>query len=113
MIENADRLFLVGNGTDDPRRRPLEKQAGLNGETPDPTVRTDLVLLWPAGTTPENTRDLLEPRTVDQHHHIRQGRERNLERLSRFLRGRAVGLTLGGGGARGLAHVGVIKAFRN
>ena len=30
----------------------------------------------------------------------------------RFLTGRAVGLTLGGGFARGLAHLGVIRAMR-
>jgi len=32
-------------------------------------------------------------------------------RLARQLCGRAVGLTLGGGGARGLAHLGVIRAL--
>ena len=32
-------------------------------------------------------------------------------RLARQLCGRAVGLTLGGGGARGLAHLGVIQAL--
>jgi len=32
-------------------------------------------------------------------------------RLARQLTGRAVGLTLGGGGARGLAHLGIIRAL--
>ncbi|KAH7693267.1 Patatin/Phospholipase A2-related [Aphelenchoides avenae] len=34
-------------------------------------------------------------------------------RLSRILTGNAVGLVLGGGGARGAAHVGVIRAMRD
>jgi predicted acylesterase/phospholipase RssA len=36
---------------------------------------------------------------------------RHFERLARFLTGRAVGLVLGGGGARGAAHIGVIRAL--
>ncbi len=31
--------------------------------------------------------------------------------LARFIAGRAVGLVLAGGGARGFAHIGVIKAL--
>lgn len=34
------------------------------------------------------------------------------ERLARFLMGRTVGLVLGGGGARGFAHVGVLRALQ-
>jgi predicted acylesterase/phospholipase RssA len=33
-------------------------------------------------------------------------------RLARLLTGRGIGLTLSGGGARGLAHIGVVKALR-
>uniref|UniRef100_A0A914WFW7 lysophospholipase n=1 Tax=Plectus sambesii TaxID=2011161 RepID=A0A914WFW7_9BILA len=36
----------------------------------------------------------------------------DFSRLARILTGNAVGLVLGGGGARGAAHVGVIKAMR-
>jgi lysophospholipid hydrolase len=55
--------------------------------------------------------------------YVRQGFKRNqftpkntgargdLARLARRLAGRAVGLVCGGGGARGIAHVGVIQAF--
>jgi NTE family protein/lysophospholipid hydrolase len=34
-----------------------------------------------------------------------------MERLARILAGRANGLALGGGGARGFAHIGVIRAI--
>ncbi|MEM6690434.1 MAG: cyclic nucleotide-binding and patatin-like phospholipase domain-containing protein, partial [Planctomycetota bacterium] len=34
-----------------------------------------------------------------------------IERLHRSLRGRRVGLALGGGGARGIAHIGVLQVF--
>lgn len=32
-------------------------------------------------------------------------------RMARFLTGTAIGLVLGGGGARGIAHIGVIQAM--
>jgi NTE family protein len=44
------------------------------------------------------------------HHHVRGAAD--YERLVRMLTGRAVGLVLSGGGARGFAHLGVVKALR-
>ena len=38
-------------------------------------------------------------------------RHSDFARLARRLTGTSVGLALGGGGARGIAHVGAIKAF--
>jgi predicted acylesterase/phospholipase RssA/CRP-like cAMP-binding protein len=44
-------------------------------------------------------------------HHVRSGVPRDAEQLARWLLDRPVGLVLGGGGARGIAHVGVLKAL--
>ena len=38
-------------------------------------------------------------------------RHSDFSRLARKLTGKSVGLVLGGGGARGLSHCGLIKAF--
>ncbi|HVF34772.1 MAG TPA: patatin-like phospholipase family protein [Candidatus Saccharimonadia bacterium] len=43
-------------------------------------------------------------------HHIRS--ETDVTRLARLVLGKSVGLVLSGGGARGFAHLGVIKALR-
>jgi NTE family protein len=48
----------------------------------------------------------------ESHHHVRQGNLEDIRRLARFISGRAVGLVLAGGGARGFAHIGVIKALK-
>ena len=45
-------------------------------------------------------------------HNVRGGVPRDLRRLARLLSGRALGLVLSGGGARGFAHIGVIRALR-
>ncbi len=52
---------------------------------------------------------LLETPTV---HHLMAGEVADAARLARALTGHAVGLVLSGGSARGLAHVGAIRALR-
>jgi NTE family protein len=38
--------------------------------------------------------------------------DRDIERVARLLTGRSIGLVLSGGGARGFAHIGVVRALR-
>ena len=45
-----------------------------------------------------------------RHHHVRGAED--FERVVRLMTGRAVGLVLSGGGARGFAHLGVVRALR-
>jgi NTE family protein len=47
----------------------------------------------------------------ESHHHIREGVPDDIRRLARFVAGRAVGLVLAGGAARGYGHIGVIKGL--
>lgn len=49
---------------------------------------------------------------VHFHHHVSEGNRLHYQSLARFLSGSAVGVVLGGGGSRGLAHVGAILALR-
>ena len=57
------------------------------------------------------TSSWLEHRDVFMHHHVALQDTADVQRLLRFLSGRAVGFVAGGGGARGSAHLGVYKAF--
>lgn len=45
-----------------------------------------------------------------RHHHLRNSSD--VERVARLLIGRSIGLVLSGGGARGFAHIGVVRALR-
>ena len=72
----------------------------------------ELLLLHPHGrseTLPEHFA--LRSGLFESHHHVRAGKPDDIRRLARFISGRAVGLVLAGGGARGFAHIGVIKAL--
>src|SRR5699024_4584448 len=52
------------------------------------------------------------PRPVLQHHVREAHQKRDLARLARLLATRSTGLALSGGGARGFAAIGVIRALR-
>ena len=48
-----------------------------------------------------------------QHHHVRGTQTQpDIARIARLLSGRSVGLVLSGGGARGFAHIGIVRALR-
>lgn len=107
-ISQADRILLVANSKDDPRINEVEKIIQDRYDK----VRVELVLLHPPQTEqPSNTTDWLAKRKVFSHHHIRQTDNQHTRRLARHLTNNTIGLVLSGGGARGFAHVGVIKAF--
>jgi len=76
------------------------------------SAATELVLVHPQGTTrPTGTRGWLSKRRVTTHHHVRHGSDADMRHLVRRLTGRSIGLVLSGGGARGLAHIGVVRAL--
>ncbi len=65
----------------------------------------------PDADRPRNTRAWLATGRFDRHYHLRGGDAGTTGRAARLLTGRATGLALSGGGARGLAHIGVLQAF--
>jgi predicted acylesterase/phospholipase RssA len=71
-----------------------------------------LLLLHPENApAPSRTRRWFEGRQFDLHVHIRANTPKDIRRFCRILTHKAVGLVLGGGGAKGFAHVGVAKAM--
>ncbi|MDO9072137.1 MAG: cyclic nucleotide-binding domain-containing protein [Rubrivivax sp.] len=65
----------------------------------------------PQSEAPRSTRAWLATGGFDRHFHLRVGDAETLQRAARLLTGRATGLALSGGGARGFAHIGVLKAL--
>lgn len=74
--------------------------------------RSVLVLVHPWATDlPSGTQAWLDRTRVRNHHHVRSGDQGDASRVARTLLGHKVVLVLGGGGARGIAHVGVLRAL--
>lgn len=73
----------------------------------------NLILVHAEGIlTPRNTAQWLALAQFEMHHHVRINFNKDYQHLIRFIRGRAVGVVLSGGGTRGWAHLGAIKAIR-
>ena len=110
-IRQADHVVVVADAGADPRPGEIETD-WLDQQSGHLVPRT-LALVYRDGAVPSNTARWLSPRpAIVRHLHVRVDDRGDFDRVARLLTGRAVGLVLGGGFARGLAHVGVLKAFR-
>lgn len=106
-LRQADSIILVGDAATEASSFPVLAEIGKEnvGER-----RIDLVLLQDRKINSLQTAEWLTQHSTFMHHHIREAKD--VGRLSRILAGRGVGLVLSGGGARGFAHIGVIRALR-
>ncbi|KAK6631772.1 hypothetical protein RUM43_013836 [Polyplax serrata] len=134
-VRQADCILIIGLADKGPALGKMEKDV----ERLAVRTQKELVLLHRENTErPSNTVLWLNARTwVSSHHHIKCSKrmfsrrsqfrinelykkvlmsEPNIHsdfsRLARWLTGTSVGLVLGGGGARGAAHIGMIKAIQ-
>jgi len=108
----ADRVLLVGRGAV-PQHAPWFERALAASHLEGARPAVELALLHPhALRLPTTTREWLGRIQVDRHYHVPWRGNSGFHRLARLLAGRAVTLVLGGGGARGFAHVGVVRALR-
>jgi predicted acylesterase/phospholipase RssA/CRP-like cAMP-binding protein len=110
-MRSVDRIVLVADAQDDPAPRPRERELWellTRGHHPE----VSLVLLHPPDTAlPRGTAAWLDPRDLASHHHVRRGDTAHMARLGRLLAGCGTSLVLGGGGARGFAHLGVLDVL--
>jgi predicted acylesterase/phospholipase RssA/CRP-like cAMP-binding protein len=108
-LRQADEIVLVAHADDDPAVSAAE--AAIR-ESTHGSPRFHLVLLHePHVRQPRGTHAWLRTRSLFAHHHVRVDRSGDFERLARLLTGHATALVLSGGGARGFAHIGVIRAI--
>ncbi len=87
----------------------------LERELFDASLRTNvqLVLYRAEKTMPtRGTAYWLEDRDAALHHHVALNAPEDFARLSRFIKGEALGLVLCGGGSLGTAHLGAIHALQ-
>jgi NTE family protein len=111
-IRQADLVLAVGCADADPTPNLLER---MIAEHPALSrVRRELVLLHPRDAAqPHDTRRWREPRPALRHHHLRLESAPDFARLARWLGGTSLGVVLSGGGARGFAHIGALRALRD
>ena len=110
-LERADRILLIASAGSTPRVQEVERLTDLDGPVPNQAHR-ELIVVHPRNASlPTGTRHLLAGRAVERLHHLRLDHDGDLGRLARRLKNRGVGLVLSGGAARGMVHIGVIRAL--
>jgi len=110
-LRQADHIIFFANALENASIGGLERS--ILDEIASKDIKKTLVLVHPGATlVPENTSSWINSRQLSMHHHIKDDSPSDYNRVARFLTGNAVGLVLGGGGARGFAHIGVLRAFK-
>ncbi|ROH86502.1 cyclic nucleotide-binding protein [Stagnimonas aquatica] len=106
-LRQADRVLVLADANAQPApSRMLEALARASVRTP-----VDCVLLRPAGAAAIATSAWCQALHASGHYYLRPGVEADVHALVRQLTGRGLGLVLGGGGARGFAHIGLLRAL--
>jgi NTE family protein len=107
-LRQADRVLLIASAGSSFATPPW-----LTGDGSDLRKPLDLIFLHDgrptAGRLIERSHKRLLFNVIC---HVRRGNADDIARLARLVRGTAVGLVLSAGGARGFAHLGVIRALR-
>jgi hypothetical protein len=109
-LRQADQVLIVGKATEPPEQGAIERQMSEQWR-PFRSPRISLALLHESGETLRGTARWLEGRRVRNHFHLRRGSQADFDRLARTLTGHAFGLVLGGGGARALGALGVLRVL--
>ena len=111
-VRQADLIFLVASADSAPDVTRLQLLHTYLASR-EIIAATELVLLhagkFDATVQLDRWRQTI---CVNGHHHIVLDGAQKLEKLARRLTGATVGLVLSGGGARGFAHIGVIRALQ-
>ncbi len=111
-LRQADWILLVAAEGADPAPGAIEEGL-LRADRSVTDARRVLILLHgDPSRLPSRTRQWLSARLVDDHVHLRWGEDSDFSRLARLMNGSAVGLVLGGGGARAFSQIGIIRALR-
>ncbi len=110
-LRQADHIVVVADAKATPSLGPLAAELEAVERDQGRQLEQLVLLHQPSSEHPRGTAAWLALRPFRHHFHLRYGSGADLDRLARSLLGRGVGLVLGGGGARGYAHIGVLRAL--
>lgn len=108
-VRSADVVLLVTTAEQSPELGLAAEALRPRGEQ-QLAPETHVVVLHEDRDPPQGSDGWLDAARTDSVFHLRPGAG-DASRVARFLAGRSVGVALGGGGARGFAHLGVLRAL--
>jgi NTE family protein len=105
-VRQADALMLLARADN----APGEWQALANQRDNTTPQRAELVLLQESSITSGAAERWATVQPTAPHHHVVS--KEDVARIARLVTGQAIGVVFSGGGARGFAHIGIVKALR-
>ncbi len=106
-MRQVDRILILADASMPPEASPAVRELLRSGlRTP-----VDLILIRPEGAPAGEVLKWRETVDATSHYFLRPGHEADVAHIARSLTGRGIGLVLGGGGARGFAHIGLLRAL--
>jgi NTE family protein len=109
---HSDEILLLANTSQAPVLHETETACLMQREGRSDAAQILVLLHDAAVRCPKGTREWLARRPVTDHVHVRPTLDSDMARLARIQSRTAVGLVLAGGGARGLAHLGLYRAMQ-
>jgi NTE family protein len=106
-MRQADRVLVVLRATDTPAMTPMLDALRRSGIF----AMVELVILRPTGVAGGDVTAWKSLAGASAHYFVRPENTADFTALVRQLTARAIGLVLGGGGARGFAHLGLLRAL--
>ena len=107
----SDLVLFIADASLSPSARQWEQQ--MAEACSAAVARQMLVLLQaPSATAISKTSEWLDARQNDFHIHVREDQADDIGRVTRIITGKALGLVLAAGAARGFAHIGVYGALK-
>lgn len=109
-LRQADRIQIVAESNTYPVLNGIELALFNTFFSVPPCM--ELVFIHPDNQNKNSGSSAwLNARKLVNFYHLRLGVQNDVDRYVRLLTGRSLGVVLNGGGARGFAHIGVIKAL--
>ncbi len=111
-LRHSDDVIMLADFDGDAKLSALERQCLPALPTQMASANRTLVLQHKSPRQSAlDTKRWLSERRVDRHLHLRPDLAEDWRRIARIVTGEPTGLVLSGGGARGFAHLGVLKAL--
>ncbi len=107
-LRQADRILFIGV---DHRVSSLNEVEAFIFKEKKTRASEFILLHEQSSSLLSHTQSWLNLRPCTRHHHVNISCNNDFSRLIRFICGESIGLVLSGGGARALAHLGLIRAL--
>lgn len=107
-LRQSDRILVVVDARNPPQHSAMIDALRASGSR----AAIDLVVLRNGGVARGRVREWKALTGATGHYYLDARQDADIHRIARSLSGRAPGLVLGGGGARGFAHLGLLRALK-